>query len=115
MNPMTTTQKSVLAVSLGIIKTKLYGLISVLVLVGAWEIIANSNLVSTILLPSPSQVITALFQLMVSGELLRHVLASVFRIILGFLVSALIAFPIGIWIALSPKAHHFLAPLLNIS
>ncbi len=47
-------------------------------------------------LPGPAEAIAALLQMVASGEMLRHVVASVFRVATGFAIAALLGIPFGI-------------------
>ena len=67
------------------------------------------------LLPSPSQVALGLWELLLSGLLLKYIVASLFRVTWGFLIAAILAIPLGLaagWfrrgeLALNPLAQIF--------
>ena len=61
-------------------------------------------------MPAPSQVAQTLFNLAVSGELLRHINASMLRVAAGFLIGAGLAIVIGTWVGLSRRAEAYLEP-----
>ncbi|MEI7844351.1 MAG: ABC transporter permease [Chloroflexota bacterium] len=61
-----------------------------------WWLITGLGLVSPLFLPAPSAVITELFRQVSTGILWRDVQASVYRIMVGWLISTLLALPIGI-------------------
>lgn len=61
-----------------------------------WAGMAASGLVRPILLPRPLSVLEALTQLVASGELYTHILASVRRIVLGFLIGSLLGVAVGV-------------------
>ena len=46
---------------------------------------------------------------------MHHTLTSVTRILLGFLISLLIALPLGVAVSVSPTLNHFFSPILNVS
>jgi NitT/TauT family transport system permease protein len=62
------------------------GLLAVVV---AWEGVARLGLVSPLFLPPPSAVLAEGLAMVKSGELARHLLASLTRIAAGFLVGAM--------------------------
>ena len=66
-----------------------------LVLLLAWQILANSGLVSNYLLPKPLAVWNTAIAAWHSGLLTDHISASLYRIALGFSLSALIGFLIA--------------------
>ncbi len=55
-----------------------------LLLLAAWELALRSGLGSPLLLPAPSAVVGALFELAQSGELVRHLQASLVRLLWGW-------------------------------
>ena len=67
------------------------------------------------LLPTPVQVISALWELLRAGLLLKYVVASLFRVTWGFLLAAAVAIPLGLgagWfrrgeLAVNPLAQVF--------
>ncbi|MDP2746912.1 ABC transporter permease [Pseudomonas sp.] len=61
-------------------------------------------------MPAPTQVAQTLFNLAVSGELLRHINASLLRVAAGFLIGAGLAIVIGTWVGLSRRAEAYLEP-----
>lgn len=57
-----------------------------------WWIISNSGLVQpAFLLPTPVQVGTALVRLWQDGSLLKDITASLFRVLSGFLLAAIVS------------------------
>jgi NitT/TauT family transport system permease protein len=63
-----------------------------------WLAVTAAGLVLPLFLPSPGQVISRLAELWASGQLLADLSISIYRITLGFLISTVIALPIGILI-----------------
>jgi sulfonate transport system permease protein len=51
-----------------------------------------------------------LYHLAVSGELLRHINASLLRVAAGFFIGAGLAIVIGTWVGLSRRAEAYLEP-----
>jgi NitT/TauT family transport system permease protein len=63
-----------------------------------WFAVTALGLVRALFLPSPGQVVSRLAELWASGQLLADLGISIYRITLGFLISTVIALPIGILI-----------------
>ncbi|MDQ2731443.1 MAG: ABC transporter permease, partial [Armatimonadota bacterium] len=63
-----------------------------------WCILSYAGLVSKLILPTPSAVVVATYNLLKDGTLLPDIGISVFRIATGFLLSAILAIPTGILI-----------------
>ena len=72
------------------------GLLTLLVLFFIWVLISQSGQVSQIFLPGPQAVARELVRQLREGILLQDAAASIYRITLGWLVSTLIAIPLGI-------------------
>lgn len=68
---------------------------SVLV-VAVWEALGRSGLVNPVFFPTPSAIVTALVELIRSGNLLGHAAVSIGRVWLAFSLAAVMAVPIGI-------------------
>lgn len=71
------------------------GLIVPAVLLSAWEIGARFELISTRLLPPPSQIATTLGDLAASGALVDHSAATLWRMWWGFVLGAVVATALG--------------------
>jgi len=66
-----------------------------------WEAASRDRLIDPLFLPPPSQIWTALQQMIVSGELFRHLAASLLRIGAGWLIGSLAGVLFGGLIGLS--------------
>jgi ABC-type nitrate/sulfonate/bicarbonate transport system permease component len=69
--------------------------------IGVWELAAISGSVSRLFVPAPHEVGSALWQLLVSGQLLVHLTASLQRIVAGWVLGTLcgmaLGFAMGVW------------------
>lgn len=74
------------------------------------EALVRSGILPAHQMPAPTQVAQTLFNLAVSGELLRHINASLLRVAAGFLIGAGLAIVIGTWVGLSRRAEAYLEP-----
>jgi len=82
-------------------------------MLGLWWVSAVAGWISPFLLPTPTAVIDAAVRLLQSGELLRHVLASLGRIFGGFFLTVLLALPLAVWLGLAPTARRLGEPVLE--
>lgn len=68
---------------------------------GAWELAAVSGRLPRLFVPAPHEVALALWRLLVSGQLLQHLTASLRRIALGWALGTLcgmaLGFAMGVW------------------
>jgi len=61
-----------------------------------WELLVRANVLDFRFFPPPSRIATAAGALVANGELLVHVKASLYRIVLGFAIGAAIGIPVGL-------------------
>jgi NitT/TauT family transport system permease protein len=71
------------------------GIVSVLVVLVAWEILARLFLENDLLMPAPSGVARSFWKLTASGELGRHFAATLLEFAYGFSTACLIGIPLG--------------------
>ena len=76
--------------------------------------LSYADLVPSVILPSPTEVLQAFPVLHFEEALVRSAVRSLYRVTMGFLLAAAVAIPLGhrSW-APSPPVKHFFAPLLD--
>jgi ABC-type phosphate transport system permease subunit len=78
----------------------LYGIIPVIVLLIIWWLLTNGSaearIISPLILPAPLEVLKSFPTLWFEAELSRSIVASTSRVVVGFLIGWLIAFPLSI-------------------
>ncbi len=67
-----------------------------LLILVAWQLVSDWRVFSPYLLPSPARVAEAAWELVASGVLAKHLYVSLSRVFSGFLLSVLLAVPLGI-------------------
>jgi len=77
-----------------------------------WEIIARMGVVSKLLLPPISEVVTETLEMAENGELGRHVSFSATNFTLGFLIAAITGIPLGLLLGASRKLDIILGPYI---
>lgn len=83
-----------------------------LLLIGGWELIAHFNVVDPFIISSPSRIIKILGALYKSGELLRHVTASLIETIEGFLIATFFGTVIAVLLWWNPLLRDVLEPYI---
>lgn len=73
-----------------------HGLILIFALISLWEILPRTGIINPILLPSFSLTIITLKNLILSGELLVHIGASLQRSLVGFVLALLVGISLGL-------------------
>ncbi|MGQ3211948.1 ABC transporter permease subunit [Shinella sp.] len=91
--------------------------ITVVLIIGAWGLASAYALVSPVFLPSPREVVLALYNLIVKGfvdaTLAEHVGASLTRIFGALIASIIIGIPAGIAIGTSRVGRGILDPIVE--
>ena len=86
---------------------------SIIVLLLFWEAICRCSLVSSLFLPAPSQIISALLTMLADGEIGVSLAASMYRILIGFAVGSLIGLAVGLVTGTSALADKIGNPVVN--
>ncbi|MDB5407947.1 MAG: putative taurine transport system permease protein [Rhodospirillales bacterium] len=93
-------------------RDRLINVASPLGLVLAWEVAAQLGLIDTRFFPAPSSVAVALLASVHSGELANHVLMSLQRLFIGFVLGGVPALALGIVMGISRPVRAFIDPLI---
>jgi len=79
-----------------------------------WWIISNSGLVKPFFLPTPAQVWDAFQKLLATGDLQKDVAFSLFRVLSGFLIAAIISIPLGTLMGTFASIRALMEPIIGI-
>jgi sulfonate transport system permease protein len=82
-------------------------------LLGLWELITRLGLVSPVFLPSVGDTFGALLEQARDGSLVRAVMGTGGRMLLGFGLAALVGCSVGLLIGLSSQARAYIEPSLE--
>src|SRR5215207_3710710 len=75
-------------------------IVAFLGLIALWQLATGTGLISPIFLPSPMRVLRALYDLAVTGDLWRHMSASLVRIGYGWFIGSVFGICLGLMIGL---------------
>lgn len=81
---------------------------------GLWWLVSHSGWVEPLFLPTPENVWQAIVSLWTSGDLRQDILASVFRVLSGFLLAALISIPLGTFMGTFASIRALMEPIIGI-
>jgi len=81
-------------------------------LVAAWWIVVAQT--GSVIFPTPWQVVTGALELAADGTLWEHIGSSLARVAAGFLLAALVALPLGLWIGRVDAAYVTLNPVFQM-
>jgi NitT/TauT family transport system permease protein len=90
----------------------LLGAIPFALLFGLWCTLSFGGFVRALFLPTPTAVISEGIRLFSEEGFHHDVLLSLARVFTGFVVSAVLAFPLGVLIGSSPRVEASLAPVI---
>ena len=78
-----------------------------------WQMVSDFIIANPLFLASPLQVVKALFGLMASGELWKHIYTSGIEFLSGYAIAAVLGISIGLLIATNEFAKHWLQPWIS--
>src|SRR3984957_20609975 len=91
-------------------------ILSALVLAAAlflWWVVCKTGLFPAYALPSPEQVLGSFREELTSGSLLNDIVASLWRVFVGYYLAAFLAIPIGLWLGRHTLVRKAFLPALN--
>ncbi len=78
-----------------------------------WYFISYINLFPAYALPSPGAVLISFQEEVVAGRLVNDMIASLWRVAVGFVISAMLGIPLGLWLGQHLHARQAFVPMLN--
>ncbi len=96
---------------LSITKTQIISVVSVMVMLIGWKLLALYY-DSEFILPPPEKTLITTLKLFGDGKFIAIIGTTILRGIIGFAVSFILGVGIGIWAGLSPQFNAFLKPIL---
>ena len=90
------------------------GVAGIALLLALWGLVAGLGVLDPLFLPTPAAVLAAGREELASGDLWRDISASLLRVLGGFTLSALVAFPLGIAMGTNTTLCRLLEPLLAL-
>ncbi|MDD4371730.1 MAG: ABC transporter permease [Anaerostipes sp.] len=90
---------------------------TVIVILAAWTIVTNLELVDTSILPTPAAVWKAFIEIATNGykgfTLWQHIGASMYRLLVSFVLAVVVAVPLGLLSGSSSKFRSVLGPIIE--
>jgi NitT/TauT family transport system permease protein len=85
----------------------------VVAFLAAWCVLSYGGIIPAVILPTPTEVLRAFPALHFEEALVRSAAWSLFRVTMGFLLSGLVAIPLGLLMGTFPAVKHFFSPLVD--
>ncbi|GAA0789534.1 ABC transporter permease [Hathewaya limosa] len=80
-------------------------MVILLIIVFLWILGSNLSWWSIAILPTPKMVIGTFYNMFIDGSLFTSIGISILRIFIGFIITFLVAIPLGIFFGLNPKIY----------
>ncbi|MDY6836165.1 MAG: ABC transporter permease [Chloroflexota bacterium] len=96
------------------LKGMILGIIPILLLLAAWEIIAQISLVPQYILPPFSNVMQEFYRLTVEGLLVSSLMSSVTRVIMGFVLGSMAGLLLGIGMGCREILYKSFHPIFSL-
>ena len=94
-------------------KARALALAGLLSFLGVWCVLSYAGIIPAVILPSPTEVLRAFPVLHFEEALVRSAGWSLYRVGMGFVLSAVVAIPLGLLMGTFPAVKHFLSPLVD--
>ena len=83
------------------------------VLLVVWDGLSRFSGWSRQVFPGPVEVLVSMGELVVNGMLLKHTVASLYRVTMGFYLAAILGIPLGIALGMMKTASSLINPLIH--
>jgi NitT/TauT family transport system permease protein len=94
-------------------RARLIALAGVVTFLALWSVLSYGGIIPPVILPTPGEVLRAFPRLHFEEALVRSAGYSLYRVTMGFLLSAAVAIPLGLLMGTFPPVKHFFAPLVD--
>jgi NitT/TauT family transport system permease protein len=94
-------------------RARLLALVGIATFAGLWCLLSYADIVPNVILPTPTEVLKAFPTLHSEEALVRSVGWSLYRVSMGFLLSAAVAIPLGLLMGTFPAVKAFFSPLVD--
>lgn len=85
----------------------------ILIAILGWHLVCSFQLFPPYALPSPGQAFKSLQEQVITGRLFSDMVSSLWRVAIGFIFSAALGIPTGLWLGQHAPARQALVPLFN--
>ena len=91
----------------------LAGIVSVLGGLLFWELVSRLLVANALFLAAPSQIVYAIYQLTLTGELGRHIYISSIEFVIGYVIAAVIGIALGFGMASNARFKQAMQPWIS--
>jgi NitT/TauT family transport system permease protein/sulfonate transport system permease protein len=83
------------------------------VFIGLWQFLASVGWINPVLLPAPDRLLAAAAELLADGVLIQHTIASLWRVLVGFLLAGVVGIVLGVALGWSPILSDLVRPIVE--
>lgn len=87
--------------------------VGLVIILGVWFFVCRAGIFNPYVLPTPAKVLTSFFRMLQSGEIFVDIAISFGRVLKGFWIAFILAFLLGTFRILLPKATRYYEYLLH--
>ena len=99
---------------MALLKSKLSGLLLIILLLGLWEALARAHLLATVTFPPFSRVFETLWGLTSTGQIVFLLLPSLERLAVGYLFALILGVALGMTMGYYRDAYNLFEPLTEV-
>lgn len=96
-----------------ILKSGIYPVLSFVIIVLIWGLVTRFSGWSEQVFPGPLTVFTGFYELVMNGALLKHSVASLYRVTIGFYMGVILGVALGVILAQNNLLKNLVSPLIN--
>jgi NitT/TauT family transport system permease protein len=89
------------------------GLLGIGLVLAAWQLLASANIINAVLLPAPITLLWTAIDLLGDGSLVRHIGASIERVLVGVFCAAVVGLVLGVLLGWSERLSEYLKPIIE--
>ncbi|CAM5465741.1 Putative aliphatic sulfonates transport permease protein SsuC OS=Afipia felis OX=1035 GN=ssuC_1 PE=3 SV=1 [Afipia felis] len=78
-----------------------------------WEALAAMDVINPLLLPPPTVLFHTMYDMLVDGSMLVHAAASLQRVVVGFIIAAIVGIAFGVVLGWWTSASDFIRPIVE--
>jgi len=94
------------------VRTFVLRILLVVGVLAAWELLVRAFSIPAFIVPAPSSILMALYRGFASAIYLDHLWVTLAETLMGFVLGSLLAFALGVTVALSRRVEYFLYPFI---
>lgn len=87
---------------------------AIIIAIILWFVLTFTGAVDPLFLPGPVNVIKEFWVTIVTGQLLKHLINTIYRLIIGFSLAAVVGIPVGLLMGYSRRIYNALEAIIEV-